>query len=78
MHGVEDRMHLLTIHNEGLQIFKDGVPIDEFEFLELTLQLRHTFLISKDINYQDGTFILRFDLDRTQDCPNFTNLYEIV
>lgn len=71
-------MRLLTIKNTGLQFFKDGIPIDEFEFLDLTLQLKYTFLISKEINYQDGAFILKFDLDRMQELPNFVTLHEIV
>lgn len=71
-------MRLLTLESRDLDCFINGELVDPFKALEVKSSLIHIHLVSEEINYDTGNYKLVFDLDRTQEVPNFSDPHRVV
>lgn len=66
---------LLTLEGTQDKFYKDGTEITHNEYLEIALKLNHTYLKEMHSYNDTGEFKYVFDLEQTQDVPNFEHAY---
>ena len=71
-------MKQLTLEQKDLVYYQDGLELDPFEATRLMYSLIHIHLVSEEANYDTGWYRLVFDLDRSQDTPNFAATHHYV
>ena len=60
--------------NDDLETRADGVLMDPIEAGALKVALKYSFLLSEEIHHDNGEVRLVFDLERSQDTPNFATM----